>query len=95
MALEIKDVNIIAHLARIEIDENDISGYKDNLSNILNLADQMNAVDTSNVEPLAHPLDAVQRLRPDEVTEENQREHFQSIAPNTTDGFYLVPKVID
>ena len=95
MALEINDINIIAQLARIEIDENDISGYKDNLSNILNLVDQMKEVDTSDVEPLAHPLDAVQRLRRDDITEDNQREHFQSIAPETSDGLYLVPKVID
>lgn len=47
------------------------------------------------MEPMAHPLDAVQKLRPDVVTETNQRDAFQAIAPATEDGLYLVPKVIE
>jgi aspartyl-tRNA(Asn)/glutamyl-tRNA(Gln) amidotransferase subunit C len=95
MSLEKKDVINIAHLARLAIDEQDIPQYERNLSNILHLVEQMNAIDTANVEPMAHPLDTHQRLRPDEVTETDQREHFQAIAPATEDGLYLVPKVIE
>ena len=95
MSLERDDVIKIAHLARLAIDEADIPGYATNLSNILNLVEQMNAVNTDNVSPMAHPLDAVQRLRADDVTEANQREHFQAHAPSVEDGLYLVPKVIE
>jgi aspartyl-tRNA(Asn)/glutamyl-tRNA(Gln) amidotransferase subunit C len=95
MSLTKKDVENIAHLARLAIDDNDIPGYANNLSNILELVEQMNAIDTSTVEPMAHPLDAVQRLRKDQVTETNQREHFQKAAPKTEAGLYLVPKVIE
>ena len=95
MSLEKSDVEKIAHLARLAIDENDVPGYARNLSNILDLVEQMSAMDTDNVAPMAHPLDAAQRLRKDEVTETNQREHFQEIAPSVEDGLYLVPKVIE
>ncbi len=95
MSLTKKDVENIAHLARLAIDESDIPEYADNLSNILELVAQMDVIDTERTEPMAHPLDAVQRLRKDEVTESNQREHFQKIAPNTEAGLYLVPKVIE
>ena len=95
MSLEKSDVEKIAHLARLAIDENDVPEYARNLSNILGLVEQMSAVDTENVTPMAHPLDATQRLRADEVTETNQREHFQEIAPSVENGLYLVPKVIE
>lgn len=90
-----KNVEQIAHLARLEINENDIPEYVTNLTNILALVEQMNSVDTENVTPMAHPTDAVQRLREDIVTETNQRERFQSIAPQVEDGLYLVPQVIE
>jgi len=93
--LDKKDVQQIAQLARLEIDENDIPEYATNLTNILALVEQMNAVDTDDVIPMAHPTDAVQRLREDEVTETNQREHFQEIAPQVENGLYLVPQVIE
>ena len=95
MSLDQKQVLDIADLSRLAIEEKDIAEYQKNLSSILDLADQLQAVDTSNVEPMAHPLDAVQRLRADVVTEQNQREHFQKIAPSTQDGHYLVPKVVE
>ena len=95
MALSKEDVVNIAHLARLAVNAKDIPEYEKNLSNILELVEQMNQVDTNNVEPMAHPLDAIQRLRDDVVTESNQREHFQAIAPAKEDGLYLVPKVID
>ncbi|MEZ5547026.1 MAG: Asp-tRNA(Asn)/Glu-tRNA(Gln) amidotransferase subunit GatC [Pseudomonadales bacterium] len=95
MTIQRTDVQNAAHLARIAIDENDIEGYTQDLANILALVDQMQAVNTDQIEPMAHPTDAVQRLRPDLVTEENQRDYFQQIAPATENGLYLVPRVID
>lgn len=95
MSFERSDVEKIAHLARLTIREEDIAAYVGNLSNILSLVDQLNAVDVKGVAPMAHPLDATQRLRQDDVTEINQREVFQSIAPQVEAGLYLVPKVIE
>lgn len=95
MTISRKDIEKVAILARIRVDEEQVSALEKDLGNILDLVDQLGAADTANVEPLAHPLDAVQRLRADEVTETNQREAFQAIAPATEDGLYLVPRVIE
>lgn len=95
MSLDADAVKKIAYLARLKIDESDVPGYVNNLSNILDLVEQMNEVDTEGVVPMSHPLEAVQRLREDKVTETNQREIFQAIAPKTEDGLYLVPQVIE
>jgi aspartyl-tRNA(Asn)/glutamyl-tRNA(Gln) amidotransferase subunit C len=95
MSLQKADVEKIAHLARLAINENDIPEYTRNLSEILEFVEQMNAVDTTGVEPLAHPLEFNQRLREDVVTESDQRQHFQKIAPLVENGLYLVPKVIE
>ncbi len=95
MSLTADDVKKIAHLARLGIDAKDIEHYAKDLSNILDLMTQMGELNTAGVQPMAHPLDQIQRLRPDVVTESNQREHFQAIAPQVEEGLYLVPKVID
>lgn len=95
MALDRSDVEKIAHLARLQIAEQDAQEYAENLSSILDLVDQMQAVDTTDVAPMAHPLDAVQRLRIDEVTEDNQRDHLQTVAPAVEAGLFQVPKVIE
>ena len=95
MSLNADEVKKIAMLARIKIDDADIPGYVSNLTNILGLVEQMEAVNTDGVMPMSHPQEAVQRLREDNVTEEDQREAFQAIAPSTDDGLYLVPKVIE
>jgi len=95
MALERSDVEKIAHLARLGLDEADLPRTTDALNSILGLVDQMQAVDTTGIEPLAHPLEASQRLRADVVTESNQRDRYQAIAPATDSGLYLVPKVIE
>ena len=95
MSLEKQDVERIAHLARLAVSDDDIPGYASNLSKILELVEQMNAADTSGVTPMAHPLDATQRLRNDVVTESDQSAKFQSNAPSVEDGLYLVPKVIE
>jgi aspartyl-tRNA(Asn)/glutamyl-tRNA(Gln) amidotransferase subunit C len=93
--MEAAEVRKIAHLARLGISEADIEGYTRDLSAILDLVTQMDRVDTAGVEPLAHPLDMVQRLRPDEITETDQRQRLQAGAPLTEDGLYLVPRVIE
>ena len=95
MALDRSDVEKIAHLARLQINEQDIPEYTTNLSSILDLVNQMQAVDTADVTPMSHPLDAVQRLRLDEVTETNQRDHLQTVAPAVENGLFQVPKVIE
>ena len=95
MSLDKTDVEKIAHLARLAINEGDIPDYARDLNNIFNLVEQLSTADTSNVTPMAHPLDANQRLRADEVTETDQRETFQAIAPKTEAGVYLVPQVIE
>jgi aspartyl-tRNA(Asn)/glutamyl-tRNA(Gln) amidotransferase subunit C len=95
MSLDRSDVEQIAHLARLQIDAADFDGYSQSLNSILSLVDQMQATNTEGVEPLAHPLDAVQRLRRDEVTEPNQRDALQAVAPAVEDGLFLVPKVIE
>ncbi|MET0100577.1 MAG: Asp-tRNA(Asn)/Glu-tRNA(Gln) amidotransferase subunit GatC [Sedimenticola sp.] len=95
MSLQRSDVEKIAHLARLGVSENELDSVASDLSNILDLVEQMNAVDTAGVVPMAHPLHMVQRLREDAVTEADQRDHFQSVAPQTEDGLYLVPKVIE
>jgi aspartyl-tRNA(Asn)/glutamyl-tRNA(Gln) amidotransferase subunit C len=95
MALDTGDVAKIAHLARLAVDDAELDHYASELSSILDLVEQMGSVDTSGVDPMAHPLHMAQRLRPDQVTEPNQREHYQRIAPATQDGLYLVPKVIE
>ena len=95
MSLLAEDVNKIAWLARIQIDEKDIDEYARDLSGLLDLVGQMAAVDTSSVQPMAHPLDQAQRLRPDVVSEIDQRDYFQSQAPRVEEGLYLVPKVIE
>ncbi|MNZ60096.1 Glutamyl-tRNA(Gln) amidotransferase subunit C [compost metagenome] len=95
MALERSDVEKIAHLARLGLAEADVPPTTETLNNILGLIDQMQAVDTTGIEPLAHPLETTQRLRADAVTEENHRDAYQVVAPAVEEGLYLVPKVIE
>ncbi len=95
MPLDSHEVEKIAHLARLAVRTEDVPEYATNLSNILTLMAQMDSVDTAGVTPMAHPLDMPQRLRADQATESNQRELFQSIAPQVDAGLYLVPKVIE
>ena len=95
MSLDTDDVKAIAKLARLKIDEADVPLYATNLSSILDLVEQMSSVDTEGVVPMSHPLEVVQRLREDVVTESDERDEFQRVAPATQDGLYLVPKVIE
>lgn len=95
MSLTTAEVNRIAWLARLAIDDDKTESYARDLSGILDFIEQMNAVATDAVEPMAHPLDQSQRLRPDLVTETDQRALFQAQAPAVEAGLYLVPKVIE
>ena len=95
MALDKTEIEKIAHLARLHIGESDAEEVATRITDILVLIDQMQSVDTEAVEPLAHPLDLVQRLRADEITEDNQRDRLQKLAPASEDGLYLVPKVLE
>ena len=95
MSISQAEIVKVAHLARLAIPEQRLEAYTHTISDILDLVAQMNAVNTDNVLPLSNPLDAVQILREDVVTETNQREIYQSVAPLVEDGLYLVPKVIE
>ncbi|WP_250657289.1 Asp-tRNA(Asn)/Glu-tRNA(Gln) amidotransferase subunit GatC [Alkalimarinus coralli] len=95
MSIKREDAENIARLAKLQISDDQIEKITGDLSNILDLVDQLQAVNTDNIEPMAHPTDAVQRLRSDQVTEANHREAYQKIAPATEEGLYLVPKVIE
>lgn len=104
MALNTEDIKRIAHLARIQINEDEAQATLTKLSGILELIEQMQAVDTTGITPMSHSQDVVQRLREDVVTKTNQREEFQAIAPilgngetklATQDGLYLVPRVVE
>jgi len=95
MSLSTDDVNKVASLARLAMSEAEVEAAHSQLSGIFDLIAEMQAVDTAGIEPMSHAQDVTQRLREDVVTEENQRELFQSVAPQTEAGLYLVPKVIE
>ena len=93
--LSLDQITRIAHLARLELSEVEARAMLEQLNDILAMVDEMSAVDTTGVAPMSHPQEVTQRLREDRVTEADQREIFQSLAPAVEDGFYLVPKVIE
>ncbi|ARU55952.1 aspartyl/glutamyl-tRNA amidotransferase subunit C [Oleiphilus messinensis] len=95
VSIEREDVEKIARLAKLKVSGVVIEQTTQELSNILGFIDQLQAVDTQNIEPMAHPTDATQKLRADVVTESDNRASFQAIAPASEDGLYLVPKVIE
>jgi len=90
-----QDVENISRLVAISVEGAEVDQMADKLSNILDLFAQMQAVDTDHIEPMAHPLDQVQRLREDVVTEVDQHNKYQKIAPSAEGGMYLVPQVIE
>jgi len=99
MSLSDDQVRRIARLARIAIRPEEAEAVSSRLNRVLGLIEELKAVDTKGIEPMAHPLDAQlpegQRLRPDQVTEGDRREAYQAVAPAVQDGLYLVPKVIE
>ncbi len=95
MSLTLDDVKRIAHLARIEVSESEAEAYLAQLSSIFGLVEEMQAVDTRGIEPMAHAQDVMLRLREDAVSEADRREAYQAVAPQVEAGLYLVPKVIE
>ncbi len=95
MNISSKDINIIASLAQLELEDSAMETYAQEMTDILAMIQQMQQIDTSSIEPMPHPQDIQLRLRPDEITEPDQRSELQSIAPSTDEGLYLVPKVLD
>ena len=95
MSLTLEQVRRIAHLARIEVSDAEAESSLGHLNGIFSLIEEMQAVDTRGVEPMAHAQDLAQRLRADEVSEVDKREAYQAVAPETEAGLYLVPKVIE
>lgn len=95
MSLNLADVKRIAHLARIAVEEDEMPGYLQQLSNILSLVEEMQAVDTTGIAPMAHAQDVMLRLRDDVATETDRRAAYQAVAPQVEAGLYLVPKVIE
>lgn len=95
MSLSLDDISRIARLARIEISSAEATQTRDQLNNILAFVEQLQAVNTDGIAPMAHAVDVVQRLRVDAVTEVDRRDAFQAIAPETEAGLYLVPQVIE
>lgn len=95
MSLSLDDVKRIAKLARIRVSEDEAAGYQAQLNGIFGLIEAMQAANTAGVEPMSHAQDLAQRLRPDQVTEPDRRAGFQAVAPQTENGLYLVPKVIE
>lgn len=95
MSLSQQDILHIARLARIRVSEAEADLARDQLNSIFGLIEQMQAVNTTGVEPMSHALDVNQRLREDKATESDLRDKFQAIAPAVENGLYLVPKVIE
>jgi aspartyl-tRNA(Asn)/glutamyl-tRNA(Gln) amidotransferase subunit C len=95
VSLDKEQVQHIAMLARLKLTDDEYAESVEKLSKIVDFVDQLSQADTTDVVPMAHPLDAAQRLRPDAVTESNNRDHYQENAAVVSDGFYLVPKVLE
>ena len=95
MSLDKEQVQHIATLARLKLTDGEYAESVEKLSKIVDFVDQLSQADTTDVVPMAHPLDATQRLRPDAVTEANNRDDYQQNAAEVADGHYLVPKVIE
>lgn len=95
MTVKKSDINHICDLSKLRIDENEISTFTKQISDILNMINELEEADTNNIKPMAHPMNMSQRLRKDEAILNNDRDLFQENAIDSEDGFYKVPKVID
>jgi aspartyl-tRNA(Asn)/glutamyl-tRNA(Gln) amidotransferase subunit C len=89
------DIEYVAHLARLEIDPAELDGYVSKLGRIMDFIDTLEQADTDSLQPMAHPQEMAQRLRPDQVTETDRRDEYQRNAPETADGLYIVPRVVE
>ena len=85
----------IAELAQLEVKDEMVSQYADKMTDMLNLIEEMQSVNTDNIEPVSNPLDTVQTMREDKVTEKDLRDEYQAIAPEVDSGLYLVPRVVE
>lgn len=94
MSISKSDIQNIGQLAQLDVDDDSVDLYAKELSNIMDMIRSMQEIDTEEIEPMPHPQDIELRLRVDEVTEIEQRDELQDIAPLTSDGLYLVPKVL-
>ena len=95
MSLDKDQVQHIAMLARLRLADDEFAETREKLSRIVDFVDQLSTAPTDDVVPMAHPLNQAQRLRPDQITESDEREKMQENAPAAGDGFYLVPKVLE
>lgn len=95
MSVSNNDIRKIAHLAHLRVSDDEVNQYASQLTATFDLIGQIAEIDTSDITPMAHPLHCSQRLRADDVSEHDQHEKFQAIAPATEAGLYLVPKVIE
>ena len=95
VALQLDDIRKLGELARLKTEPTEVDDLVEKLTSILAFVDQLQAADTDSVEPMAHPLDKAQRLRPDQVTESDQHGLYQQNAPQVERDLYLVPKVIE
>ena|SRR3990167_5143406 len=95
MSLTIEDIKKLSHLAQLALSPDEMANYIPELTKILHFVEQIDQANTTNIEPLAHPLAFAQRLRKDAVTESNDRDKYQALAPEVEAGLYLVPKVIE
>ena len=95
MAVSPQDVEKVALLAQLSIAESDLPEVTERFGQVLGLVNELNSIDTENVVPMSNPHDMQQRLRPDAVTRQNEREALMASAPVQDQGYFLVPKVID
>lgn len=95
MTITRKDIDYVAHLARLEISADDIDAYTDKLDRIIGFIDTLEQADTGDLLPMAHPQDMTQRLRPDAVTATDRRDEYQANAAATAEGLYVVPRVVE
>ena len=95
MAFDKSDLSKVAQLARVQITEEEMDDIEGRITEILRLIDQMQSVDTTSIIPMSHPLDGKQILRSDMVSEDNNRDELQKLAPKVENGLFLVPKVIE
>ncbi|WP_028490983.1 Asp-tRNA(Asn)/Glu-tRNA(Gln) amidotransferase subunit GatC [Thioalkalivibrio sp. ALE19] len=95
MSVDTEHVQRIAELSRLAMDDDQAREFAGGLSDIFDFVEQLDGADIEGVEPMAHPMDAAQRMRPDAVTEPDRRDAYQAIAPAVEGGLYLVPRVIE
>ena len=95
MTLSLDDVRRIAHLARIDVDTDEVAQVHAKLESIFTMIGELNAIDTTGVEPMSHAQDVVLPLREDRVTETDRHAEYQKVAPAVEDGLYLVPRVVE